>query len=183
MAQVMSEALGTPVRFQQIPLEAFKARLMQRGMSEAMAQGNLDMWVAYGQGLDTAEPRTPQSTTPTTFRPMVCGGAQASRPGLNTTESQAVRDRHGKRAQMSDVTAAQAPDLSGEQIDRILQAMAESFVGLPVDAGGARRYVVIGLLAAGLGLQNATVRPAASHCTATCHRSQQTTDTKVRAPG
>ena len=28
---------------------------------------------------------------------------------------------------MSDVTAAQAPGLSGEQIDRILQAMAESF--------------------------------------------------------
>jgi uncharacterized protein YbjT (DUF2867 family) len=68
MAQVMSEALGTPVRFQQIPGEAFKARLLQRGMSEAMAQGNLDMWVAYGQGLDTAEPRTPQSTTLTSFR-------------------------------------------------------------------------------------------------------------------
>jgi uncharacterized protein YbjT (DUF2867 family) len=68
MAQIMSEALGRPVRFQQIPGEAFKARLLQRGMSEAMAQGNLDMWVAYGQGLDTAEPRTPQSTTPTTFR-------------------------------------------------------------------------------------------------------------------
>jgi hypothetical protein len=31
-------------------------------------------------------------------------------------------------------------------------------VGLPVDAAGARRYVVIGLLAAGPGLQNATVR-------------------------
>jgi uncharacterized protein DUF1275 len=31
-------------------------------------------------------------------------------------------------------------------------------VGLPVDAGGARRYVVIGLLAARLGPQNATVR-------------------------
>ena len=31
-------------------------------------------------------------------------------------------------------------------------------VGLPVDAGGARRYVVIGSLATGLGLQNATVR-------------------------
>jgi uncharacterized membrane protein YoaK (UPF0700 family) len=31
-------------------------------------------------------------------------------------------------------------------------------LGLPVDAGGARRYVVIGLLAAGLGVQNATVR-------------------------
>jgi uncharacterized membrane protein YoaK (UPF0700 family) len=31
-------------------------------------------------------------------------------------------------------------------------------VGLPVGAGGARRYVVIGLLAARLGLQNAIVR-------------------------
>jgi hypothetical protein len=35
-------------------------------------------------------------------------------------------------------------------------------VGLPVDAGGARRYVVIGLLAARLGLQNATVRRLAA---------------------
>jgi uncharacterized protein YbjT (DUF2867 family) len=68
MAQIMSEVLGKPVRFQQIPGEAFKARLLSRGMSEAMAQGNLDMWVAYNQGLDTAEPRTPQSTTPTSFR-------------------------------------------------------------------------------------------------------------------
>ena len=31
-------------------------------------------------------------------------------------------------------------------------------LGLPVAGGGARRYVVIGLLAAALGLQNATVR-------------------------
>ena len=68
MARIMSEVLGTPVRFQQIPGEAFKARLLARGMSEAMAQGNLDMWVAYNQGLDTAEPRTPESTTPTSFR-------------------------------------------------------------------------------------------------------------------
>jgi len=68
MARIMSEVLGKPVRFQEIPGEAFKARLLQRGMSEAMAQANLDMWVAYNHGLDTAEPRTPQSTTPTTFR-------------------------------------------------------------------------------------------------------------------
>ena len=68
MAQIMSEVLGKPVRFQQITGEAFKARLLQRGMSEAMAQGNLDMWVAYNHGLDTAEPRTPESTTPTSFR-------------------------------------------------------------------------------------------------------------------
>jgi len=68
MARIMSEVLGKPVRFQEIPGQAFKARLLQRGMSEAMAQANLDMWVAYKHGLDTAEPRTPQSTTPTSFR-------------------------------------------------------------------------------------------------------------------
>src|SRR5260370_357836 len=68
MATIMSEVLGKPVRFQEIAAEAFKARLLQRGMSEAMAQANLDLWVAYNRGLDTAEPRTPQSTTPTTFR-------------------------------------------------------------------------------------------------------------------
>ena len=68
MARIMSEVLGKPVRFQGIPGEAFKARLLQRGMSEAMAQASLDMWVAYNRGLDTAEPRTPQSTTPTSFR-------------------------------------------------------------------------------------------------------------------
>jgi uncharacterized protein YbjT (DUF2867 family) len=68
MAQIMSEVLGKPVRFQQLTGEAYKTRLLSRGMSEAMAQGNLDMWVAYNQGLDTAEPRTPESTTPTSFR-------------------------------------------------------------------------------------------------------------------
>jgi hypothetical protein len=26
------------------------------------------MWIAYGNGLDTYEPRTPESTTPTSFR-------------------------------------------------------------------------------------------------------------------
>ncbi len=68
MATIMSQVLGKPVRFQEIPKDAFKAGLLQRGMSEAMAQATLDLWVAYGQGLDTAEPRTPQSTTPTSFR-------------------------------------------------------------------------------------------------------------------
>ena len=68
MAQVMSEVLGKPVRFQQIPPEAFKSRLTGFGMSEGMAQGMLDMMMAKNGGLDNAEPRTPQSTTPTSFR-------------------------------------------------------------------------------------------------------------------
>jgi uncharacterized protein YbjT (DUF2867 family) len=68
MATIMSEVLGKPIRFQQSSAESLKARLIQLGMSDAMAQGHVDMWTAYGQGLDTAEPRTPQSTTPTSFR-------------------------------------------------------------------------------------------------------------------
>ena len=37
-------------------------------MSEAMAQGMVDMMLAKNDGLDNAEPRTPESTTPTSFR-------------------------------------------------------------------------------------------------------------------
>lgn len=68
MAKIMSEVLGKPMRFQQIPGEAFKAGLTGRGMSEAMAQGTLDMMVAKNEGLDNAEPRTHKNTTPTSFR-------------------------------------------------------------------------------------------------------------------
>src|SRR5262245_17980376 len=67
-ARIMSEVLGTSVRLQPISGEAFKARLIERGMSEAMAQGNLDTWLAKERGLDNAEPRTPESTTATGFR-------------------------------------------------------------------------------------------------------------------
>jgi uncharacterized protein YbjT (DUF2867 family) len=68
MAQIMSEVLQRPVRFQQVPGEAYKATLMQHGMSEAWAQGIIDMAAASDQGIYNAEPRTPQSTTPTSFR-------------------------------------------------------------------------------------------------------------------
>jgi uncharacterized protein YbjT (DUF2867 family) len=68
MAQIMSEVLGKPVRYQQISFEKFKAELMEKGASEAFAQGMVDMMAAKNTGLDNAEPRTPQSTTPTSFR-------------------------------------------------------------------------------------------------------------------
>ncbi|MGA9912343.1 MAG: NAD(P)H-binding protein [Paraburkholderia sp.] len=68
MAQIMSEVLDKPVRFQQIHFEAYKSRFIQFGMSEAMAQGMTDMARAKDEGLDNAEPRTPENTTPTSFR-------------------------------------------------------------------------------------------------------------------
>lgn len=67
-ARILSEVLGRPVRFHQITGAAFKARLIGNGASEAMAQATLDMYEAKAAGLDNAEPRTPESSSPTTFR-------------------------------------------------------------------------------------------------------------------
>jgi uncharacterized protein YbjT (DUF2867 family) len=68
MAQIMSDVLGRPIRYQQISFEAYKARFVELGMSEAMAQAMTDMARAKNEGLDNAERRTPENTTPTTFR-------------------------------------------------------------------------------------------------------------------
>jgi uncharacterized protein YbjT (DUF2867 family) len=68
MAEIITDVLGKPVRFQQISFEAFKAGLTERGASEAIAQGTTDMLRAKNEGLDNAEPRTPENTTPTSFR-------------------------------------------------------------------------------------------------------------------
>lgn len=68
MAAIISEVLGRPVRYQQISFDAYKAGFVERGMSIAMAQGMTDMAWAKNEGLDNAEARTPQNTTPTSFR-------------------------------------------------------------------------------------------------------------------
>ncbi len=68
MARIMSEVLGRPTRYQQIPAESLKASMVEYGLSEAMAQGVFDMTVAVSEGLYSNEQRTPESTTPTSFR-------------------------------------------------------------------------------------------------------------------
>lgn len=54
MAQVISEVLELPVRFQQITSSAYTAMLMQHGMTEAAAQD---------QGIYSTKPRAAQSIT------------------------------------------------------------------------------------------------------------------------
>ncbi len=68
IAAVMSEVLARPVRFEQIPGQALKDRLLGFGSTEAMAQATVDMMEAKNQGLDSAELRTPESSSPTSFR-------------------------------------------------------------------------------------------------------------------
>jgi hypothetical protein len=70
MAAVISEVLGLPVRYQQIPGQAFRDQLTGHGVSDAMAQGVLDMMIAKDNGLDNGVSRGPGNAidTPTTFR-------------------------------------------------------------------------------------------------------------------
>jgi uncharacterized protein YbjT (DUF2867 family) len=68
MAHVISDVLGTPVRFQQTTFGAYKDRFVGFGMSDAMAQGQTDMAVAKNEGMDNAVARTPQNSTSTSFR-------------------------------------------------------------------------------------------------------------------
>lgn len=68
MAAIMTAVLGTPIRFQQVSGEAYKARLLELGASASFARELTVMHEAKGNGLDNSEPRTPENTTPTSFR-------------------------------------------------------------------------------------------------------------------
>jgi uncharacterized protein YbjT (DUF2867 family) len=68
MAEVMSDVLGKEVRFQQNTFEAYKDRFVSFGMSDAMAQGMTDMAWAKNEGIDNGVQRTPENSTPTSFR-------------------------------------------------------------------------------------------------------------------
>jgi uncharacterized protein YbjT (DUF2867 family) len=68
MAQIVSDVLGRPVRYQQIPIEAYTEQFARRGASDAVIAGMRDMMLAKEAGLDEHRPRTPEGTTPTTFR-------------------------------------------------------------------------------------------------------------------
>ncbi len=68
MAEIMSDVLGKEVSFQRTTFEAYKARFAGFGMSDAMAQGMTDMAWAKNEGLDNGVQRTPENSTPTSFR-------------------------------------------------------------------------------------------------------------------
>ncbi|GAA0238511.1 NAD(P)H-binding protein [Cryptosporangium japonicum] len=64
MAAILSEVLGRPVRYeQQVPGAA----------DTAIGQARIDMSLAKNDGLDNGVVRTPENTTPTTFRQFLLG--------------------------------------------------------------------------------------------------------------
>jgi uncharacterized protein YbjT (DUF2867 family) len=68
MADIMTEALGTPVRYQQQTLEDFGTTLADYGTGPAFVRGMVDMMRAKDAGLDAGIQRTPDTSTMTTFR-------------------------------------------------------------------------------------------------------------------
>ena len=57
LAAIVSEVIGREVRYQQVPFDAFKAQLVARGLTDAFAQGYLDMLRAKNDGMDNVAPR------------------------------------------------------------------------------------------------------------------------------
>jgi uncharacterized protein YbjT (DUF2867 family) len=84
MAAVMSDVLGREIRYQQISFDAFRAQLLDRGVSTSFADGYVAMMRAKDEGMDNQATST--GRTGTTFRawceatlkPAVLGVAQAN---------------------------------------------------------------------------------------------------------
>ena len=51
-----------------MPFDLFRANLAKSGMSPGFVDGYVEMMEAKNAGLDNAQPRTREGTTPTTFR-------------------------------------------------------------------------------------------------------------------
>jgi uncharacterized protein YbjT (DUF2867 family) len=66
-AQIFSELLGMPIRYIQLSPEAFRQVFLSMGASPDAADHFTQMFQAFETGAQAAEPRTPETTTPTTL--------------------------------------------------------------------------------------------------------------------
>lgn len=80
MAAILTDVLGMPVRFEEGSREADKQTFKSFGYSDAMAQSMIDMDIAKEHGIDNALQRTPENTTPTSFRQWA---QEVLKPALN----------------------------------------------------------------------------------------------------
>ncbi|HVU93259.1 MAG TPA: NAD(P)H-binding protein [Jatrophihabitans sp.] len=67
-AAILAEVLDRDVQYVRLSPDEFRAGLLARGASPAMADGMLAMMAAKNAGLDNALPRTPANSSPTTLR-------------------------------------------------------------------------------------------------------------------
>ncbi|MDH6521591.1 uncharacterized protein YbjT (DUF2867 family) [Streptomyces sp. SAI-135] len=63
MTEIISETLGRPVRYQQVPLADFRSRMVQHGASPSLARDMADMVNAQNNGIYDAETHDPAAAT------------------------------------------------------------------------------------------------------------------------
>ncbi len=68
MAEIMSEVLGKPIRFQQVSDDSFRARFVESGGSEAVAQWLVEMRADSERNPHGSIQRSAENTTRTSFR-------------------------------------------------------------------------------------------------------------------
>lgn len=68
VAKIMGEVLGKEIRYSYIPSETLKTSMKQFGATDAAAQGLVDICGAITKGVFNKVPRTPETSSPTTFR-------------------------------------------------------------------------------------------------------------------
>jgi len=64
---IIEQVLERPVRYQEMPADDYVQSLVRSGASVQCARGLAAMFAELSRGIIRAEPRTPQSTTPTTL--------------------------------------------------------------------------------------------------------------------
>lgn len=67
-AAIISEVTGQSVRYEQISYDRFKHQFLDRGASESVAQGYVDMYRAKEEGIDNVALRRPENAGSTSFR-------------------------------------------------------------------------------------------------------------------
>lgn len=68
LAAIVSEVIGRDVRYEHQSYDAYKAEAVARGLTEAFAQGFVDMLRAKQEGMDNVAPRSTAIIGPTSFR-------------------------------------------------------------------------------------------------------------------
>jgi hypothetical protein len=66
MARIMTQVLGKPTRFKERPGPVSRRRSCSS--APVRPSQSLDVFAVVDQGIYAAEPRMPETTTPTTFR-------------------------------------------------------------------------------------------------------------------
>ncbi|MCG8422356.1 MAG: NmrA family NAD(P)-binding protein [Proteobacteria bacterium] len=72
-SQIISEALGRPMRYVAVPVERARSLFIEHGRPDFVADLLAEMYQALSDGrMDPAEPRTPETTTNTTLAEFAC---------------------------------------------------------------------------------------------------------------